>query len=187
MTKLWASLSSFTTFALLSFVVVFAAGCGPKWQVVKQTDPTSMKRDSKFAVAPMSFDGLYVGGKSEQEYLGGKEPQQQQDWQNDKKSMVDSFMDGFNGERDAIQTGDGDFVIKPNVSFIEPGYYVGVSAGSAEVRVDVKIFDKAGTLLDEITASSKSGGMSTTQRLRSCAHDLGKITAKYLKKRLGRE
>ena len=184
MTKLFARLGLLLVAAL---ALLATTGCGPKWEVVKQANPNPFAPSSKFAMAPPTYEGLMVGSKSEQEYLSEKDANTQQDWQNDKKEMVDAFMDGFNAERESVQTGAGEYAISPHITFIEPGYYAGVAAAPSEVRVDVKIFDKAGALLDEITITAKGGGMSTTQRLRTAAKELGITVAKYLKKRTGNE
>ena len=183
MTKLIGRLAAPLLLAVLALLV--ATGCGPKWEVVKEASPNPFTQSSKFAPAPPTYEGLMVGSKSEQEYLSEKDPETQTGWQNDKKAMVDAFMDGFNGEREAVQTGAGEYAIASHITSIEPGYYAGVAAAPAEVRIDVKIFDKAGALVDEITITAKGGGMSTTQRLRTAAKQLGATVAKYLKKRTG--
>jgi hypothetical protein len=55
--------------------------------------------------------------------------------------------------------------------------------------VDVKIFDKAGTLLDEFTSTAAAVAdlyhPASGQRMRDAAETLGKTTAKYLRKRIG--
>jgi hypothetical protein len=75
------------------------------------------------------------------------------------------------------------YVVEPHVTFIEPGFYVGVAARSTEVTMTVRIRE-GGTLLDEVTIGvSVAADLATAAvgtRLRRAAELLGEITGRYL-------
>jgi hypothetical protein len=186
---------SFASFALLFCLacVVGLAGCAPRWQVVKQASPNPMRADTKFFLDKTSFEGVRVGDKSEQEYQSGKDSEQQGSWQGDKTGFIEEFAGAYESERERVGTakapGEG-FVIKPHVTWIEPGFYA-VMARPTEVKMTVQIVDAKGTVQDEFLIQSQIPASLTNpavgSRLRDAAKDLGRVVADYMKKRTSKD
>ena len=171
-------------------------GCGARWRVVSQTNPDPFVGATRFAVAPIDFSGLYVGRKSEGEYLSEKTPEQRASFAADKDAMTEMF-----GRKLAARSAelglelgpaaamtDAPFVIQAAVSDLEPGFYVGVASAPSTVQMVVRITTPDGRILDEIaTQHSTSAGITTAAsgtRLRRDGEALGAITAEYLKTRV---
>ena len=64
------------------------ASCGPSWTVVRQAAPNPFLGKTNFAVDAIHYDNLMIGKKSEAEYLGGKDPQQQASFVGDKQARL---------------------------------------------------------------------------------------------------
>jgi len=167
-------------------------GCGPRWIVHTQAAPDPFLNQKAFAVLPVDFTGLQIGEKSEQEYLAGKNPDQQESFKADKAALNGEYLRELSDHADKIgvrvvpATGpdSAPFLIKPYVAWIEPGYYAVVSARPSEVRMLVRITSPDGRVLDEIAVKSNSSGYASGQRLRNDGNALGRITAAYLKTRV---
>lgn len=165
--------------------LLLAASCGPPWQIVRQATPNPLLGQRAFAIAPMSFANLVVGEKPEAAYLAEKDPGQRGSWDQDKSAMAQMFLDGVRGHAPgiAIQPGSGTFVVEPEVTFIEPGFYVGIAARASEVSLALRI-RQGGALVDEIvigvTVPADLGNPSVGGRLRAGAARLGEIAGRYL-------
>jgi hypothetical protein len=159
--------------------------------VVRQTVPDPFVQRPHFAVEPIHFEDLRVGGKSEGEYLSGKEPDQQSKWQADKEAMSAGFAAALAAAGEGLSVGalvpEG-WVVRPVVTFIEPGFYAGIAAGPTEVRMTVQVLDGKGAVLDEIAVHSNiaatMGTAAVGTRLRDAADDLGHVVAGYLRTRV---
>jgi hypothetical protein len=177
----------------LSLCLAFASiACGPPWQVVVQASPNPMSQTNKFFVDAVSFDKLSIGGTDEQSWQSSKDAQAQASWQGDKQGMASEFSAALDDAREGVQRAGappGDFQVKPHITWIEPGFNAVVASRATEVRMDVQILDAKGTLVDEFTMHSVVAASISNEalgtRLREAARYLGKITAKYLKTRLG--
>lgn len=170
----------------LAVVTLLLVGCGHPWAVVSQQNPTPMQKSSRFTVEKLGFEDLRVGEKSDQEYASEKEQKTADAWQGDKVEMQMAFAHGFTDEQEPLMAGDnGDFVVKVNCGFIEPGFYAYVASAPAEVRIRAKIFDRQGKLLDEIEIRTRAGDLAKRSRLRQAAASAGAALAQYLKERLG--
>lgn len=170
------------------------AGCGgAQWVVHSQAAPDPFLNQRSFGVVPTDFSGYAIGGKSEAEYLSTKQPEQQASFQADKAGIDEMLVNSLTGRAQGagIQiiraTGpqSAPFQIHPIVQWLEPGYYAGVSAAPAELRVIVRFTTPDGKVLDEIEVHKKARGMATGQRLRRAAEEVGEATAKYLATRVG--
>jgi hypothetical protein len=171
--------------AVVAFLWLLAA-CAPPWQIVRQATPNPFLGQQAFVIAPMSFVNLVVGEKPEAVYLAGKDPAQRGSWDQDKAAMAQHFFESVRGSAQgiSIQPGSqGAFVVEPQVSFIEPGFYVGVAARSSEINMVLRI-RKGGVLLDEISIGGNVPANlfnpSVGGRLREGASALGGITGRYL-------
>ncbi len=177
----------------LSICLAFASiACGPPWKVVTQANPSPMTATNKFFLDPVSFDGLKVGSTDEQSWQSGKDADAQASWQGDKKAMADQFSASFDEAREIVAraaNAPGDFEIKPHITWIEPGFNAVVASRPTQVKMDVQIVDAKGTLVDEFTVDTAIQASISNEalgsRLREAATRLGKITAQYMKKRLG--
>lgn len=177
---------------------VTAGGCGPGWTVVKQAAPSPFTAQSVFSVEPIAYEGLKVGGKSEADYLAGKEPGQVDAWKADLGKLNQAYADNIVKEGKGLQVSVGPaaapspFAVKPMVSFIEPGVYAGIVNLPSEVRMTLRVTDAQGAVIDEVATSVRYATQSimgvpvnpsVTDRLTECGKMLGDATAKYLKLR----
>lgn len=182
------------TFALVAPLALASVlvGCGPSWVVVKQATPDPFLGQKKFGVLPVDYSGLHVGEKDEASYLAEKDAETRNNWAGDKLGLNDKFAESLMEEARAAgvevvkATGPADapFMIRPHVAWLEPGYYIGISSGSSQVKMTLQITAPDGTVIDEVqlehgTAGSISSA-STGQRLRSDGEGLGETAAKYL-------
>lgn len=173
--------------ALIVVATVLAGGCIRPYQVIQQAQPNPFLGGADFKPAPIAFQGLQVGGKTEAAYLGGKDPGQRSSWEADKQAMTDGFIQELTAGAGRVHQ-NGRFSINPQVTFIEPGFYVGVAAMPSEVQMTVTIQDEKGAVLDVVqigvSVPADISQPAVGQRLRSAAQRLGAITAGYLLDRM---
>jgi len=182
----------------LLFGAMTAGGCGPGWTIVRQAAPSPFNAQTAFAVEPIAYEGLKVGGKGETEYLSEKKPEQVESWRADQAKLNQTFADNLVKESKGLQVSVGPaaapvaFAVKPMVTFIEPGVFTGIVNIATEVRMTMRIVDSAGAVVDEVATSVKvAPGMimgvpvkvSVGERLVECGKILGESAAKYLKVR----
>ena len=177
---------------LLAFVVLLGGCIAHPWQVIRQAVPNPLVGKTIFEVAPTSFEGLRVGGVPEGEWLAGKDGQQRQSWEGDKAGMANEFLAALQRGAAGIGIrpagpGAAGLVIVPHVTFVEPGFYVGVAHRSSEAQMLVQIREGQ-TLIDEISVGAMVpadlSNPSTGGRLRAAAQRIGVITAAYLRSRV---
>ena len=183
--------------AVVLAVVAFVCGCGPRWAVIHEATPDPFVNQPSFAVEPVHFEGMMVGDKSEADYQSGKSPEQQQSWQADKQGMTAAFQQGLVDHAapiaiNGVPPAANQFVIRPIVTFVEPGFYAAIARGDTSVNMTLQLVGPDGrTIYDEITMSSRISATMTNPssggRMRDAALDLGAVTAKYIKKRTGAE
>ena len=106
-----------------------------------------------------------------------------------KRALEGNFKGGFDEGTAGIHTGiptPTAYWIKVHVVYIEPGFYAGIVAKPAEMRITVHITDPSGTVvLDDFVLSDMAGGFSSGERLRTMGAHMGSETADYLRKRIG--
>jgi len=173
------------------------AGCVPHWRVVSESIEDPMAGQRHFALAPIDFTGLRIGTHTEEEYLAGKDSGQQASFAQDKEAMNAEFAQAL--EAKALEMGvvivratgpaDAPFLIRPSVSFIEPGFYAVVVAAPSQVDMNLKITGPDGRLFDEILLTHRTAGnlditASSGGRLRKDGTGLGVWVAEYLKHRI---
>jgi hypothetical protein len=176
--------------ALALALSLVLSGCGPKWVVVKQANPNPMTATSSFRVEKAVFDpNFHVGNKTEQEWMSEKKAETKDNWDGDKVAMAEKFTDGFVGERErllmAAASGAGIFSVRARFVQYDPGYYAVVSSAPATLEADIDFLDGNGAVLDTIRVHSRQGGFSAGEGARRCAQEIGAISAKYLKQRVG--
>lgn len=201
-TVMSSKMKSFFRAASISAALLLGAmttgGCGPAWTVVRQAAPSPFNAQSAFAVEPIAYEGLKVGGKAEADYLAEKKPEQVEAWRADLGKLNQAFADTLvkEGKGLAIAVGPaaapGPYSVKPMVSFIEPGVWAAVVNIPSEVRMTLRIVDAQGAVVDEVATSVKYAtgnimgvpvNVSVTERLNECGKILGESAAKYLKLR----
>jgi hypothetical protein len=181
-------------FALL-IVAIVLAGCGPEWTVIKQATPNAMTPASRFVIERASFDPNFrVGEKTEQEWMREKRPETQESWDSDKVAMADCFVEGFMAEGETILVesgpGRGVFRVRARYTYYDPGFWAAIVSEPNVIEANVEFLDGSGDTVDVIrvrvkTPAGYSVGVSAGQRARTGAKEIGAITARYLKQRLG--
>lgn len=173
--------------AFVVAIVLFAlTGCAPRVHVISQAAPSPLKRSSQFTVEKLTFEDLHVGGKTDAEYASSlKKDSTAEAWQGDKQEIASAFAVGFSDFQDDLRTGDsgGEFVVKANCAFVEPGHFAYVSNEMARVKVRVKIFTRDGALVDEIDVEGQGLTLAKRTRLKAAGAEAGMFLAKYLRKR----
>lgn len=185
---------------LVAAAALVGAGCAPAWTVVRQASPNPITPQTSLAVEPIRFEGLMVGKKTEEAYLAEKKPEQQASWKADQAAMDQVFSSTLVSQARGLQIAagapeqGGPYLIKPAVTFIEPGVFTAVFNMPSQVHMTVQITDPQGAVADEIrmkvsVASGNIMGVPTMvsvgERLRECAKRLGTLTARYLRQRAG--
>lgn len=173
---------------------LFLVACGPPYRVIKQAEPNPFVGAKQFVVMPIDYSGLHVGSKTAEEYENDKSDKQAASFEGDKEGMNNMFQTGL--KEKAAKNGIGvdaaagevkTFVIKPIVSFVEPGFYAYVASHPSKVTMNVKITDKDGKELDEILVEHQTAATMTNPssggRLRDDGEALGAYVAKYLEDR----
>jgi hypothetical protein len=178
---------------LLAMVVPFVvlSACGPSWKVVKQANPNPLQGKRTFVVEEIKFDNLMIGKKAEADYIAGKEQKWLDSYNADKSAMVN----GYTGRLIALKGGydiapstgaapaDG-FIIRPVISWLEPGNFNGVFNIASEAKLRLQVVDGAGTVVDEVELHTAVPAdivrPSVGQRYRIAADQLGSITMQYL-------
>jgi hypothetical protein len=178
---------------LAFFVSLFCVACGPRWTVLAQTVPNPFVNQRVFAVEPMHFEGVVVGTKTEAEYVSGKDAEQQSSWAEDKRALATRFAQHLTEALPEVQfvaAGPvaGPYLVRPVITFIEPGFYVGVAAREAEVRMTLELLSPQGAVLDRVTMGTTVAATLTNPssggRLRSAGEDLGEQVAAYIRTRV---
>ena len=182
--------------ASLALVSVAAIGCGGSWTIVKQGNPNPLKPESTFAVAPATWDGVKVGKKTEADWLAGKDEAGKASHANDKLAFSAQLAAGVAKHAKALKVvpEGAQFTIKPNVFWFEPGYYIGISGGPAEVKVRLDVVDAQGQTVDTIEVAGRGPAAepfnpipraTVGQRLQKAADEAGDRIAAYLRTRAG--
>ncbi len=140
------------------------------------------------------MDGLIVGDEPEAAWLAERDAEQRAAWVEDKKELDSGFrlkLVEAMQEHGMQIVPQGPFQLWPRIEYVEPGYYVGVSAGASETRLRLRITTAAGQVVDEITVKSSTGGGMTCPsiscRLSSDAENLADYVAEYIAIRAGLE
>lgn len=170
-------------------------GCGPPWIVVRQANPSPMLGKNEFVVEPITYPGLMIGDKPEAVYLGEKQAESRQSFENDKnetaKNLIEQLMAtaGAKGLKVAMSTGaPGPFNLRPAITFVEPGSFNGFVNIPTVVRMSLQILDGQGQVIDEVLFKSEQPASiynpSSGGRMHSAGKDLGVQVANYLTTRV---
>jgi hypothetical protein len=179
-------------FAGLLAVAAPLTGCGPRWAIIRQASPDPLVGARSFYCEPIHYDPPSVGDKTEAQYLADKTTDQRDAWLTDKSDTSNRFVASLSGAIPeagwVVQPAPGTFIIRPIVSFIEPGFYAGIVQSPTQLRMRVQILSSEGLVIDDIAIPSAIPGSmiypASGQRMRLAGEDLGRVTAAYLRKRI---
>jgi len=171
---------------------VTLTGCGPRWVILAQARPDPLVGAGSFYIEPIHYDPPRIGEKTEGEYLADKTPDQKDSWLTDKSDTSNRYIGTLIAElpevKFLVQPAPGVFIIRPIVSFIEPGFYAYVAAAPTQVKMRIEILSSDGAVIDDIMVPSVIGASmvnaSSGSRLRLAGQDLARVTAQYLRKRI---
>lgn len=182
---------------ILVSVVVIALGlvcsaCGhAPWTIVRQAAPDPFVGKNQFTVEGLDFEHVQIGDRpSEAAFLADKAAKEKDDWDAAKKGMNESFNGGVAETGAGLQLAAGaPYIVRPLVSFADPGKYAVVYARATVVNLTVQVVDASNQqVLDEIGIMADVGASiydpSADHRLREAAELLGKLTGRYLKTRV---
>ncbi|MCK6590429.1 MAG: hypothetical protein L6Q76_22935 [Polyangiaceae bacterium] len=199
--------ASILVVGLLAVFSVPLSGCGGRhypWRTIVRASPDPFYMQRRFAVLPVSYEGLQVGDKAESEYLSEKDGEKWQTWQADKAAISERFTQrlidraadvGIQVVR-ASGPQAAPFFIRPHVTWIEPGFYTAFVNKGSEIKMRVQITDVNGLVLDEIAihqavessgdiiSSAISRTVTSGSRLKQAAEALGDITGQYVEYRV---
>jgi hypothetical protein len=180
--------------AVLSLATI---GCGGPWTIVKQTNPTPFNATTTFSVQPATWDpNLKVGKKTEADFLASKDANGKASHESDKQAFGAELSATVMTQSKGLQMAPqgGQFTIKPTVYWMEPGYYIGISAGDAEVKVRVDVLDASGQPVDTIEVHGRGAATepfnpvpraTVGERLKIAADEVGQAIGRYLRERAG--
>jgi hypothetical protein len=176
---------------MLCFVPLLAS-CGYPWKTSVQAAPNPFIGQKRFGVIPVTYDRLIVGDKSESQWMAEKDGEQRASWQEDKGGINEKFTVALieGAASDTIQvvraTGGADapYLIRPNVTFIEPGIFTAFFNKNTIMRMTIQITDPTGRVLDEVLiermVAASMTNPSTGGRMRDAAEQLGNLMSRYL-------
>jgi len=171
--------------------------CGASYDVVQRAEPNPFSCRTSFTVMPISYEGLQVGKKTEDDYLFTKSEKTKAAWQADKHVIDREFSRTL--VKNAAETGihvdvwrpvvpSSHYVIQPKVYFVEPGFFAGPAMHASEVMMTVVITTREGLVLDEVELDAKTMGSiahpTTRSRFESDGEKLAEALAEYLETRV---
>lgn len=167
----------------LAVLAAHTAGC--HFTMVPQQPVNDPLRGVRtFLIEPFSYPALLVGSTPEPSYLARKDDKQRQSWQTDKDAAAQIFMQTALsiGASAGLQVqpppppGPGFFVLRPVVSFIEPGTFNGFFNKDTLVRVTLQILNDQMQPVDQVEFASQIratlGNPSSGGRLRAAGQEL---------------
>lgn len=182
---------------LLLTLGIFAAGCGPPWEVVRQSVPNPLYGQRSFIVEPILFNDVRVGDKPEDVYLGGKRPEQVASWNADKVAMTTEYIGHVIGRSPGLQIipappqappPPNSFIVRAFCTFIEPGAYTYFVNIPTRVFLTVQVLTLNNQLVDEFRIRAwepaTAYNISVGGRLRAAGAGLGARVAYYLNTRV---
>lgn len=195
---------SFIAAALLG--VAALTGCAPSWRVVTQASPDPFVGQRYFALMPIDYVGLQIIDQSEDRYLASKDGEDYQRHMADKASVNEEFTKALveDAKEEGIEvaeatgTTSAQFVIRPYVGYMNPGFYAVVSSAPSQIKLTLRLTTPDGKVLDEVVLSSRTASpipnttlsaadadkLSIGGRWREDARVIGAYAARYLDSRV---
>jgi hypothetical protein len=176
---------------LLFLCVAFA--CGPSYQVLRQTRPNPLVGQRGFVVEPLHTEGMSVGRLAESEWMQRKTVWQRERYELMKAQMSDEFARRVAARAAYLDIATAPsatprWIIRPVLTFLEPGFYAGFTSESTELDLVVKILDPSGQFeIDEVMLQEKVDAhfwdAGRGPRIHKAMIRLGDQFADYLRKR----
>ncbi len=129
------------------------------------------------SLAPVSFEQLRVGDKSEAQWQSHKNPESQASWDEDKNVFVRNFGNALFDRAGAfIAKDDAPYVLQPHLLFYEPGFYAFAAARDTEVVMQLALVDtQTHAEVDLIQADVWIGSDLTNPSTGGRFHSAGKV------------
>jgi hypothetical protein len=181
------------TASLALFTLI--AGCAHVSKTAGPSDPLRGARH--FVLESFDFSGCHVGHQTEAEYLADKSDLQRQRWEADKAEIARLYLAAL--ARRASQRGldivpapapgPGYLILRPVITFIEPGKFTRSRNSNTQMQMKLVIADGQGGQVGHVPLAahtlSSSGNPSISDRLYQTGSRLGAATARYLFRRTG--
>jgi hypothetical protein len=154
-----------------SFMLVL--GCASSVTVVQRADPSPFRRDSSFAVAPPLWEHDVD--------------------ENDKSAFDKELAATLMRSKGLRMTTQGQFLVRPTVQWMEPGYFRAIKSAPAEVKVRVDIIDASGNPIDTIEVAGHGEAVepfnavprvTVGERLKVAAAEVAGHISAWLRRRL---
>lgn len=185
------TLSRRSTLALLLALPLSACHFG--YVAPNPNDPLRGVRN--FIIEPLAYPAVVIGDQPEAAYLARKDEKQRSSWEVDKGESAARYAGTalMLGAQSGLSVapppppGPGFFVLRPLVSFFEPGNFNGFFNKNTAMRITVQIFNDQAQQVDQVElatvvqatlANPSSGG-----RMRTAAEDLGRRVINMVSRR----
>lgn len=178
------TLSRRAALALLCALPCSLSACRFAYVAPNPNDPLRGVRN--FIIEPLAYPALIIGDQPEGVYLARKDDKQRASWEFDKGESAAQYagvalsLGAQSGLAVAPPPppGPGFFVLRPLVTFFEPGTFNGFFNKNSAMRVTLQIFNDQAQQVDQVelatvvpaTLSNPSSG----GRMRAAAADLGR-------------
>ena len=178
-------------------VATLASGCGPSWIIVKQSNPNTLVGKKSFAVEPVAWQGLSIGGKdTEEAWIAKRKPEEQAqfktEWETDKAESAKKLAARLGDKMAKIAAtvagapGGDAVTIRGKVELYEPGFWSPMGFGNADtvVVMNVDFTDAAGAPQDTVKFTARVPGSiimpAPGQRLREGCEQIADQVISYL-------
>ena len=143
-------------FIVIAFAIFLGTGC-QKWTVVKQAEPNPFIGQTKFHVAPISYEGLMVQDRSEAQFKADRDADQNKNWDNDKQHVSDTFSAEIKDEADGLEYTDAPtedaITVRSRITNMHGGISMGITSTAAHIEMTVQLV-KGSDVMDEITVAA---------------------------------
>jgi hypothetical protein len=173
--------------------MIAGAGCAPTYTVIRLSVPNPLLGWRRFTLEPMRFDGLQIGRSAEVEWLAHHAPDQTRTYVADRDVMAQEFERELSASSPHVammrSPGAADApVIRPMLSYLEPGYYQHFAHENTEARMVVQVLSPAGQVLDEVQlidwVQASQYNPTAGERMRIAGINLGRRCAAFLRDRI---
>ena len=175
-------------------------GCAPPWTIIRQATPNPLVGTRAFAILPISFEGVIIGGRSEEAYLSRRSDNQRASYEADKQAMVTRLFERLAGNSAGLVLRPLDTAVMATVPvlvvrfvYIELGTNGGFGFGGAaasgrnsQTSLMLRIVSPDGTPIDEVElhATRPSGSFSSSgARMRRLGDSAADVIFRYLRER----
>lgn len=175
-------LSRISIVVAAALLVAAAGACsGPSVSVIRQATPNPLIGIKRYALAPVTWDGLTWNKQPEAAWLARRNPEQQVSWAKDKEGVTARMLERFQVEKkddeQIVAAGGalapGQFLIAIHVD----AYNDGMFSWTFQVK------DAAGAVIDEVRGPPRGGGFGIWMELNTLVVFAPSDVLKYLRGR----